>query len=888
MKTKSKKGSIKNYFIFLVIALVVILPNVLVFYADYLWFSSVGYLNIFLKILSWKVLTGIIAFISFFLIVYLNYKLALKRTEREGFSYFKYFLALISLFVGVGFSNWTIILKFLNQTSFNLVDPIFSKDLAFYVFTLPFYRYILYFLFTVFGFSLIVSAVVYLHKFLKGLQEERPFWETGKEYLKKIKNKMFPHTFLIIAILFILVGVYSYLYRFELLFSTSGMVFGAGYTDINVRLPLYTLISLISILVGFSFLLNIKLKNTKLIYSSVALLVGIFILGSVYGVLIQQYMVEPDEYNKEKPFIKRNIENTRKAYNLEKVDERELTLTYNLNRTVLSGEMGTIENIRLWDWRPLLTTYNEIQVFRTYYKFEDVDIDRYHLDGKYREVMLSPREMDISALPENSKSWVNKHLVYTHGYGAVAGPVSNVSEEGLPEFYVKDIPPKNLLKTDKFEINRPELYYGEKSNYYVITNTQTQEFDYPKGQDNVYSTYKGEGGVKLNSFLKRLAFAVKLNSIQILVSGSITPESKVLLNRGVKERVEKIAPFLGYDRDKYIVISDGKLYWIQDAYTLTDRYPYSHPISNFNYIRNSVKTVVNPYSGKVVYYVVNEEPLIKTYKKIFPELFKPISEMPSGLRNHIRYPEDLFKVQTSIYSTYHMEDPRVFYNKEDVWKIPDEIYRGRKKEMEPYYVILDLPKTEREEEFVLMQPFIPGGKENMIGWMAARSDGGNYGDLITYFFSKQKLTYGPMQIESRIDQNTEISEKMSLWGQKGSSVIRGNLLAIPIRNSMLYVEPVFLEGTGAGALPELKRVIVSYKDSIVMEPTLEGALGKIFGMEEKKKEEEKPTVKPSIKELISKANEHYQKAQEALKEGNLAKYEKEIKQIGNILGQLEG
>ncbi|MFB6076001.1 MAG: UPF0182 family protein, partial [Candidatus Aenigmatarchaeota archaeon] len=527
------------------------------------------------------------------------------------------------------------------------------------------------------------------------------------------------------------------------------------------------------------------------------------------------------------------------------------------------------------------------------YTFEDVDIDRYDLNGDYKEVMLSPREMDINSLSENSQSWINKHLVYTHGYGVVGGPVSNISEEGLPKFYVRDIPPKNILGnyTDKFNIERPEIYYGEKSNYYVLTNTQTKEFDYPKGQENVYSVYSGSGGIKLDSFIKKLAFAMRLNSVQILISGSITPESRILLNREVSGRVSKIAPFMSYDDDRYIVVVDGKLYWIQDSYTTTDRYPYSHRLSGFNYVRNSVKTVVDPYNGDVNFYIINEDPLVETYRKIFPDLFEDISKMPEEIHKHIRYPQDLFKIQTSIYSTYHMEDPRVFYTKEDVWKIPNEIYRGMKREMESYYVILNLPYTNNTEEFVLMQPFIPRGKENMIGWMAARSDGENYGELITYFFSKQELTYGPMQIESRIDQNPNISEKMSLWGQGGSSVIRGNLLAIPIKNSMLYVEPVFLEGTEDGSLPELKRVIVSYGDSISMEPTLKEAMENVFGKRKQQKEEDdtredEEVIPSTIEELIIRANSHYEKAQEALAEGNLSEYQYRIDEVGKILSQL--
>ncbi|MFH1294959.1 MAG: UPF0182 family protein, partial [Candidatus Aenigmatarchaeota archaeon] len=476
------------------------------------------------------------------------------------------------------------------------------------------------------------------------------------------------------------------------------------------------------------------------------------------------------------------------------------------------------------------------------------------------------------------QTWVNKALVYTHGYGTVMIPVDRASN-GLPEFFIKDIPPQSVAG---LPVERPEIYFGEKSSEYALVNTDTKEFDYPSGDQNIFSTYQGNAGVNLDPFNK-LVYAVKFKSFEIFLSNSLTSDSRILLNRNIIERASKIAPFLYFDQDPYIVLDGGRLYWLMDAYTLTDAYPYSEMYATrnggFNYMRNSVKVVVDAYNGDVTYYVMEDEPIISTYRKIFPEIFKDFNDMPDGLKAHIRYPEDMFTVQASIYSTYHMKDPQVFYNREDVWVTPDEIYRDGRRPMLPYYIIMKLPGEEKEE-FVMIMPFTPKGKENMIAWVAAKSDVPNYGEMVVYSFSKQTLAYGPMQIEARIDQDTDISQSLTLWDQSGSSVIRGNTLVIPIKNSIMYIEPLYLEANEKGTLPELKRIIVAYGDRLTMKETLNEAIEEIFGTTVAEPGAPAKTSEQTLAELET----IYRKAQDALRQGDLTRYAEYMDEVGRLLG----
>jgi hypothetical protein len=583
---------------------------------------------------------------------------------------------------------------------------------------------------------------------------------------------------------------------------------------------------------------------------------------------------------------------TREAYLLDRVAEKDFAAEENLNAAALERNNLTIKNIRLWDHRPLLTTYGKLQEIRTYYKFVDVDVDRYTVDGEYRQVMLSPRELSYRDLP--SRGWINERLTYTHGYGLVAGPVNRISPEGLPEFFLKDIPPAGSGLPN---VTRPETYYGELGNDYVFVRTRSQELDYPSGDQNVYARYAGRGGIPVNSLLTKLAFAARLGELKVLLSDDLTADSRVMIYRDIGARVRQAAPFLKFDRDPYLVLSaDGRLVWMIDAYTTSSRYPYAQPMRGFNYIRNSVKATVDAYHGTVTFYIADpDDPVIRTYAKAFPGVLRPLAEMPKDLQAHIRYPEDLFSVQARMFATYHMQDPQVFYNKEDLWVVPRLPQEGRDREMEPYFTVMRLPGEPREE-FILLLPFNPSGRDNMIALMAARADAPNYGRLIAYTFPKQKLVYGPRNIDARINQDPVISQQISLWNQQGNRVLRGSLLAIPIDESLIYVLPLYLAADQAGALPELRRVVVAYGNQIAMEPTLEQALGRIFGGRVRGDEgvarPREPGAPPAaagdglLAGLVQRAWEAWQRAQEAVRRGDWAGYGQEQKRLEEALREL--
>ena len=586
---------------------------------------------------------------------------------------------------------------------------------------------------------------------------------------------------------------------------------------------------------------------------------------------------------------------------------------------------ATIQNIRIWDERPLLQTYRQIQAIRLYYDFNNVDVGRYTIGDKYRQLMLAAREMVVSQLPPQANTWVNRHLTYTHGYGLAASPVNEVTNEGLPRLFIKDLPPVSEVD---LKIDRPEIYYGEKTDQYVLVNTRTKEFDYPKGDKNVYANYQGKGGVPIHSFLRRLLYAMEFRDPQILFTNYLSPESRIMYKRGIQRRVKTIAPFLAFDSDPYLVLSGGRLYWFLDAYTTSDMYPYSTrsygPFNKklINYIRNSIKVVVDAYDGRVRFYLIDEnDPIAAAYKAIFPDLMEPFEKMPEELKKHVRYPKDLFDIQAAAYTKYHMVDAQVFYNQEDLWQLPDEMYGDRRQKMESYYIIIKLPEGEKDE-FLLMLPFTPSKKDNMIGWLAARSDLPHYGNLIVYKLPKEKLIYGPMQIEARVDQQTEISRELSLWDQKGSSVIRGNLLAIPVCDSFIYVEPIYLEakqqersGTAAGetasggrgksrekeittppwreksrasALPELKRVIAAFGNRVAMEENLDKALTSVLGGGGSVTERRVPAAKEILKtsSLGVQALEHYNNAKVYLRQGNWTGYGEELDKMEKILEKL--
>ncbi len=869
-------------------------------YTDFLWFNSIGFSDVFLTIINAKVSLGVLSAVFFFTMFYVNWWFIKRVLKLEGIDGIKNVEKIIpSLFIfgaliaGLVFSTqWNVLLKFLNATSFNVSDPVFGNDIRFYVFTLPWYKSILGFLLILTILSLLSSSLLYLifgKPFRFG-----SFQDVGDILLNRIgenfKGKVKLHLCSLAGIFFILIALWIWLSRFDILFSDAGAVFGAAYTDIHVTLPLRSILAVVSGIVGLLFLAEWKIRNLKFPVIGIGVLLVVLLVGGVAGVAVQQFQVEPDEYNTEKPFIVRNINYTLQAFDLNAIEEIQFQPNYNMSYQELKRNNVTLDNIRLWDYRALKDTYAQLQLIRSYYDFNDVDIDRYDVteNGKQRsyQVMLSSRELNQQDLAEKAQTWVNQHLVYTHGYGVALSPVNQKTEEGFPELWIKDIPPQ----TEKnITITRPEIYYGEKTDNFVVVNTKTEEFDYPQGGKNAYTTYNGSGGVALSEGSK-LAFALRFGSVQLFVSGSITDESKIMLHRNIHDRVRAIAPFLMYDADPYLVVSEGNLYWMIDAYTTTESFPYSERfgLNGTNYIRNSVKVVVNAYSGDVTFYVIDQEPLITTYQKMFPNLFTDFSAMPEDLKKHIRYPEDLFALQAEVYATYHMTDPRVFYNREDQWKIPNELYSGNMIKMEPYYVLLNLPGTNNQSSFIMMTPFTPTGKDNMIGWMGAKSDPSDYGEKVVYQFPKQELIYGPIQIESRIDQDTEISQRMTLWSQSGSRVIRGNLLVIPIGESLLYVEPVYLRASGGSSIPQLKRVIVAYGDRLAMRSDLNASLQAVFGEEvnETIPDDQEP-VEGDLQELITQAVEIYDEAQSLLQQGDFSGYADRIEQLGDILDQLD-
>lgn len=869
-------------------AFTLLFPALAGLYVDYLWFTEVGYLGVFFTVLKTKIVLVALGTAFFFAIIAFNVKIAFKNTLGEDRALSNFALTLIllfSLFIGYAASaGWELTLLYINSTPFELADPVFNRDLSFYFFALPFYRY----LWSIFFYGFIAVAIICVLIYLlygKPLVRREPEYEEFTQQFTiefpRLSREAKAHLAALGGILMLALSLGYFLDRYSILYSTLGIVYGAGYTDVKVQLPLLTTLALVALAASGLFFLSMKKQDFRLPIAGVVLLLIVGMLGNVLVGLVQKYRVEPDEFNMERPYLEYNIDFTLHAYDLEDVREVKFPAKYELSFEDIQRNNLTIDNIRLWDWQPLLRTYRQVQLIRTYYAFNDVDIDRYDVNGDYRQVMISPREFNFTALDEKSKTWVNEHLVYTHGYGVAMSPVRFVSSEGLPVFYIKDIPPKSEI----FEVKRPEIYFGELTRSFAVVGTTTEEFDYPKGEKNIYTNYTGTGGIRLNSVFKRIAMAARFGTIKLLVSESLTPESRILIYREIRERAGTIAPFLRYDRDPYIVLSEGKLYWIHDAYTVSDKYPYSEPYGDINYIRNSVKVVTDAYNGNVDFYVIDEEdPLIKTYMKIFPSLFKPFAAMPEDLKKHIRYPEDLFSIQAAKYAVYHMKDPRVFYNKEDVWEVPTELYEGNQIIMEPYYLITKLPGEEKEE-FILLLPFTPRGKDNMIAWMAARSDLPRYGERIVFIFPKEKLIYGPMQIEARIDQDPEISQLFTLWSQVGTRVIRGNLLAIPIEDSLLYIEPIYLRAEQPGALPELKRVIVAFGDRLTMQETLEASLAVIFG----KEPGEPPVIREekSVAQLIEEAVEHYDKAQEHLREGNWAGYGEELQALREILEELK-
>ena len=866
------------------------------------WFDTVNFTQVFWTRLTWQILIWVVTLVIYILFLWGNYQLAMRGKlssnlrlvvnsswevdRRRVVNYAVLILiSLVALIAATAsIDAWETVLKYLHPSSFGNSEPIFGQDISFYVFRLPLYEGILYWLWGPIVSAAIVSVLAYG---FNGAIASAPRARTGI----RISQSARVHLSLLSAAIALLVAWGFWLARYQLLYSTGGVVFGAGYTDVHAKLLAYQLLRVLALLVAVLSIVSIRQQRLTLPLTGIGLFfVTLLLVNHIYPWFIQQFIVNPNELAKETPYIEHNIKFTQAAYHLDDVQRQNYAAVAQLNLQSLANNQATINNIRLWDYRPLLSTYRQLQEIRLYYKFRDVDVDRYHLNGDYQQVMLAARELAFARVPQSAQTWVNQRLKYTHGYGLVMSPVNRFTVNGLPELYLKNIPP---VSTVDLEISQPAIYYGEETNDYIFTGTTTPEFDYPLGDANAFTNYDGQGGVPLSSIWRRLAYAYDLRSLQILISNYFTNQSHIHYYRQIQTRVNHIAPFLRLDHDPYLAVINGRLQWIVDAYTTSDRYPYSEPVAGteilprnrqVNYIRNSAKVVVDAYDGTIQFFVVDEnDPVLATYRQIFPDLFVPREATPSEVTVHFRYPLDLFKLQAQMYLSYHMSNPEVFYNREDMWDFPRQIYEDNELVMEPYYLMVKLPGEEKTG-FILILPFTPAKKDNTIAWMAARSNGEDYGKLLLYTFPKQKLVYGPRQIEARIDQTPQISQQFTLWSQAGSKVIRGDLLVIPIEQSLLYIEPVYLRAE-QGELPELKRVIVAYDKAVVMEKSLEESLATIFGKRQVEKRVSSPITDQDVTSIKS-ALETYQQAQDALRQGNWSEYGRYQQELGRILQQL--
>ena len=791
----------------------------------------------------------------------------------------------IGLLFGIGASGtWDVILRAIHRTPFGLTDPVFGRDIGYYLFLLPAISTLLGILFGVTALTAVVLVPVY---WLRG--DIVP----GPRQLR-VEPSAALHLGLVLATLFVLTALRLWFVEIPgLLYSTTGPLLGASYTDIHARLPAERLNALVAIVAAVAVVVGAARRKVAwyALWSTAAYFLVAVVGRGVLPALMQSLIVAPTELTRERPYLVNHIAATREAWDLDSVEIRDLGGEAALTLADLRNNATTIENVRLWDREPLQQTFGQLQEIRTYYDFIAIDDDRYWVDGKYRQVLLSPRELNPASLP--TRTFINEHLTFTHGMGLTMSPVNQVTSEGLPVLFVKDLPP---ISTVSLKVTRPQIYYGEQAADFVFVHTKQKEFDHPAGEDNVFTTYSGKGGVPVGGFGRRILLALAFGSSNVLLSQDIGSASRVLYYRRITERVRKALPFLDFDRDPYLVLAaDGTLKWIMDGYTSSDLYPYSFRTADgTNYLRNSVKVVIDAYDGSLVSYIsAPKDPIIQTWSKVFPGVFVPLDSMPADLRAHLRYPDDLYRIQASLYTTFHMSEPDEFYHREDQWQIPEvAVPNGAVPFMR--HIVMRLP-DEKQAEYIYMVPFTPRGKDNLAAWMVARNDGADYGKLRVYRFPRQSLVYGPKQIENRINQDTEISRQVSLWDQRGSKVIRGDMLVIPIEKALLYVQPLYLQAEG-GKIPELKRVVVAYQNQVIMEETLDKALAVMFGGEAGPKSETvatelppggtEPAVTAASRGLIEEARRHYDAALAAQRAGDWSRYGDEIRQLGEVLNRL--
>ena len=831
------------------------------FLGEELWFGALGYDKRFWLEITYSIIFGIVGALIAFGAIYLL-SISLPKSSR----YVRWAAVLIGTFSGGmwGYSNWDVIMRFWDKVPTNLYDPIFGNSVGYYLFTLPMLD-ALYTLFITISFLSIAAALIatFVRLSPQGISLYSPPF--GAESTKKLHSSVYLNS----AVFLLVLTFGKFLDKYHLMYSSGGVVYGPGWSDVNILVPAYNII--IAIMLFVSILIIIPYLRKKYLnlftrftfaYTNPAGFILVSIVGSmlilwflgltVIPGIFEALVVKPNEITFERPYIKNNIKFTRHGFGLNKVKEKEFPENGSFTMNTVKNNPAIFNNIRLWDWRALDATYRQFQGFRLYYQFSDVDVDRYNVDGKYREVMISAREMDLNNLPPQSQTFVNKRFQYTHGYGVTMSTVNEFTAQGLPHLLIKNIPIESEDST--LDVKQPRIYYGELTRTPVIVDSREKEFDYPNGNENVYNKYSGRGGVRISNLWRKFLFGWKYDGTSLLFSDYPTDSSRIMFHRQIQERVQLLAPFLKFDNDPYVVLSDGNLYWMIDAYTTSNYYPYSEPFtsteaidfssgnkgrdltssvnrkfSGENYIRNSVKVVINAYNGSVDFYIFDkDDPIINVWSKIYSDLFKPKSEMPKGLLDHIRYPEDMLLTQGLMYEKYHMTDPTVFYNQEDLWVRATEKYYSSIQPVEPYYIIWQLPDSDTPQ-FSLILPFTPKNRQVLIGWIAGMCDPANYGELITYQFPKGKMITGPQQVETKIDQDSYLSGQLTLWDQRGSNVIRGNVLAIPVANTLFYVEPIYLQAETA-AYPELRLVVIMHGDDMSYAETFDKALNKFFNI----------------------------------------------------------
>jgi uncharacterized membrane protein (UPF0182 family) len=852
-----------------------------------LWFKALGLQDVYTTRIGLQLWLFFGSLVLAFLYVAINVLIALRfrassvlRTIGIRRRYFRSTAGLvgmaaaliIALIVSAGaVSLWQQLLLYLDGAPTGKTEPVFGMDISFYLFTLPFLKSAL-------GWALGLSFLTVL--LIAALYAWR-----GSDFELRLPTRGVAHVSILFAMVALVAAAGAYVGKYDLLYQHNGYVWGAGYTDINARIPIAYISTGLGVLLGIALLVNAVLRRLWLPVVVLAVWIVFGVLSALYATAVERLVVAPQQFTRESTYISRELSYTRQAFGLDGVKVSQYSGAASLTQKDVQDDQTTIDNLRLWDNKQLQETYPQLQAIRTYYTLNNINLDRYTLNGRYEQLTLSARELDINRLPSQGRGFVNETLTYTHGYGVVASPVRQVVGEGLPNLIARDIPQAGDLKVDQ-----PSIYFGQLTNHYVLAPSAQKEFDYPSGSGDVYTNYTGTHGVVLSG-ANRLLYAAYMGDLNLLITSQVNANTQILYRRNIFDRVREIAPFLSYDGDPYIVVADGKLYWIMDAYTTAETYPYSQQDSatQINYIRNSVKVVVDAYEGTASFYIADpNDPIIKAYARGFPTLFKPIDEMPATLRLHIRYPQDLFNVQVAVYTQYHMTDPQVFYNREDVWDIPEESTGpGSTATLAPYYVLMRLPEEQRAE-YLLILPFTPHNRQNMISWLAARNDAPNYGQLVLYQLPKDTVIFGPSQIGNRIQENTVISSQFTLWNQSGSQVQQGSLLVVPVGGTFLYFEPVYLRATNTSSLPEFKKVILADTQHVVWDDTLEGALAQLVGAAPPTTTTPTPTTgTTTCSDLITQANQHYLAAQDRLKAGDLAGYASEIQQVGSLLQQMQ-